>query len=51
MGGAGVAGGFVVGDHEQTDLNFAIRLDFNPEHKMTLFLMAGVGLHRLWSRN
>ena len=50
MGGAGVGGGFLAGDYEQTDLNVTLRLDFNPEHKMTLFLMAGVGLHRLWGR-
>ena len=44
--GIGATGGVVVGAMEQVDITFTGRLDLNPDHKTTLFLMAGVGFHR-----
>jgi len=44
--GIGLAGGVVVGEREQTDITFSFRVDLNPDHKMTIFLMGGVGFHR-----
>jgi hypothetical protein len=46
MYGIGATGGIVLGDTERTDITFTGRLDLNPDHKTTLFLMAGVGFHR-----
>ena len=44
--GIGLAGGVVVGDREQTDITYSVRIDLNPDHKATFFLMGGVGFHR-----
>ena len=46
MYGIGGTGGVVVGAMEQVDITFTGRLDLNPDHKTTLFLLAGVGFHR-----
>jgi hypothetical protein len=46
MYGIGATGGVVVGAMEQVDITCTGRLDLNPEHKTTLFLMAGIGFHR-----
>jgi hypothetical protein len=46
MYGIGASSGFLLGDSEQTDLNMTARLDLNPDHKATLFLMFGVGFVR-----
>lgn len=46
MYGIGGTGGVVVGAVEQVDITFTGRLDLNPDHKTTLFLMFGVGFHR-----
>jgi hypothetical protein len=46
MYGVGGTGGVVVGAEEQVDITFTGRLDLNPDHKTTLFLLFGVGFHR-----
>jgi len=44
--GVGATGGILVGETERTDITFTARIDLNPDHKTTIFLMAGVGFHR-----
>jgi hypothetical protein len=46
MYGLGGTGGVVVGAMEPVDITFTGRLDLNPDHKTTLFMMLGVGFHR-----
>ena len=43
--GLGGTGGILVGAREQIDLNLAVRADFNPDHKFTLFVLYGIGFH------
>jgi hypothetical protein len=45
MYGIGATGGVVVGAREQIDITFSLRADLNPDHKVTLFGMGGVGFH------
>ena len=46
MYGVGVLGGVLLGAPERTDLTFNLKLDLNPDHHATLFLLVGVGFHR-----
>jgi hypothetical protein len=48
MLGAGFSAGLLLGDREQTDINASLRVDCNPDHNLSVFLMAGIGYHD-WS--
>lgn len=43
--GIGGTGGILVGAREQIDLNLTVRIDLNPDHKLTLFVLYGIGFH------